>query len=354
MDRTTRLIREYLSTENREEEVISEVFNFKEWQKILPSLFVENEILVFRDENADKIVVPHQIIKLVLELHHDSKFAGHRDFEKTFSSIKSRYFWIHMHRHVKNYCATCHLCQTKNDLNSSYRAPLKPISINQPWMLIGIDVAGPLVKTPNGNSYIILAVDYFSKFCIAKATQDSTALSTAKFLFDDLICKFGMFQSIISDHGKNFKSILFAQLFQLCGIKPINSTFYHPEGNGLSERTIKSTKQISTMYVDVSHQNWDIHLQAAISAYNTSPHASIGCSPYEVVFTRKPVVLADVVLSNRVNVDPQPLASYIKSLKEASAKIQDAANNQIVKSQLVKRLTMIVLCKIQLNSMSEI
>ena len=332
LDTTTRLIREYLSTEDREE-VISEVVNFKEWQKILPSLFVENEILVFRDENVDKIVVPHQIIKLVLELHHDSKFAGHRDFEKTFSSIKSRYFWIHMHRDVKNYCATCHLCQTKKHLNSSYRAPLKPISINQPWMLIGIDVAGPLVKTPNGNSYIILAVDYFSKFCIAKATQDSTALSTAQFLFDDLICKFGMFQSIISDHGKNFKSILFAQLCQLCGIKPINSTFYHPEGNGLSERTIKTTKQILTMYVDVSHQNWDIHLQAAISAYNTSPHASIGCSPYEVVFARKPVVLADVVLSNRVNVDPQPLASYIKSLKEASAKIQDAANNQIVKSQ---------------------
>ena len=142
-----------------------------------------------------------------------------------------------------------------------------------------------------------------------------------------------MFQSIISDHGKNFKSVLFAQLCQLCGIKPINSTFYHPEGNGLIERTIKSMKQILTMYVDVSHQNWDVHLQAAISAYNTSSHASIGCSPYEVIFARKPVNLADVVLSSRVNVDSQPLASYIKNLTEASVRIQNAAHSRIEKSQ---------------------
>ena len=77
-----------------------------------------------------------------------------------------------------------------------------------------------------------------------------------------------MFKSLFSDHGKNFKSILFAQLCKLCGIKPINSTFYYPDG--LIERTIYSVKQILTMNVDVNHQNWDIHLQAAFSEYNAS------------------------------------------------------------------------------------
>ena len=142
-----------------------------------------------------------------------------------------------------------------------------------------------------------------------------------------------MISSIISDHGRNFKSILFSELCRLCGIKPINSTFYHPEGNGLSERTIKSTKQILTMYVDVSHRNWDVHLQAAISAYNTSPHASIGCTPYEVVFARKPVVVADIILSNRVNVESKPISDYVKSLGEASFHIQDQVRSQIAKSQ---------------------
>jgi hypothetical protein len=335
LDTSTRRIREFLKGGNSVDvTTLSEIVDFKEWEKVLNSLSVDNEILVFRDENCDRIVVPAHIIQLVLEFHHDSQFAGHREFEKTLSSIKCRYFWIHMHRDVKSYCSTCHLCQTKKHLNSSFRAPLKPITVDQPWILIGIDVSGPLVRTPNGNLYIILAIDYFSKFCIGKATPDATALTTARFLFEDIICRFGMFKSLLSDHGKNFKSILFAQLCKLCGIKAINSTFYHPEGNGLIERTIYSVKQILTMYVDVTHQNWDVHLQAAISAYNASKHSSIGCSPYEVVFGRKPVLVADIVLSNRVNVDPKPLAEYLKNIQDSSAQIQNKVRDQINKSQV--------------------
>ena len=316
----------------------TEIVDFVEWKKVLPYLHIENEILILRDGCGDRIVVPRQLIKLVLELHHDAKFAGHRNFEKTLDSIKSRYFWVHMFRDVKSYCSTCHLCQTKKYLNHSYRAPLKPITVSEPWLLIGIDVSGPLVRTCNGNLYIILAVDYFSKFCIARATPDSTALTTARFLFEDLICRFGMFKSIISDHGKNFKSILFAQLCKLCGIKAINSTFYHPEGNGLIERTIKSTKQILTMYVDGAHQNWDVYLQAAISAYNTTKHSSIGCSPYEVIFARKPIVLADIVLSSRVNVETKPVALYVKQVKEAAASVQAKVKTQIEKAQERQKL----------------
>ena len=66
---------------------------------------------------------------------------------------------------------------------------------------------GPLKETVNGNSYIIVAIDYFSKFCVAKAVSDFTALTTARFVYD-VICKFGMPKSIISDHGVNQLSCL--------------------------------------------------------------------------------------------------------------------------------------------------
>ena len=118
-----------------------------------------------------------------------------------------------------------------------------------------------------------------SKFCVAKAVSDLTAITAAKFLYEEIICRFGMRKSVISDHGKNFESILFAQLFKLCQVQTSKSTFYHPEGNGLVERMIKSIKLILTMYVDSKHSNWDIHLQSAVPSYNTNVQDSIGCSP---------------------------------------------------------------------------
>lgn len=127
---------------------------------------------------------------------------------------------------------------------------------------------------------IIVAIDYFTKFCVAKPISNITAQTAAKFVFEDVICKFGMPKSIISDHGVNFKAKLFENLCKLLNIKKINSSFYHAAGNGMVERVIKSIKQILTMYVNPHHSDWDEFLQASISAYNTSKHSSLKVSPY--------------------------------------------------------------------------
>ena len=300
-----------------------------EWLKVLNRLSVQNDVLVYTDEQTTRTVVPKQVAPVVLRVHHDLPLAGHRDFEKTYHTISSRYFWPKMHSDVKKYCSTCHLCQTKKHLNQTLRAPLKPIKIHQTWQLIGIDGAGPLPITASKNRYILIAVDYFSKFCVANAVSDLTAITAAKFLYEEIICRFGMPKSVISDHGKNFESILFAQLCKLCQIQTSKSTFYHPEGNGLVERMIKSIKQILTMYVDSKHSNWDIHLQSAVSSYNTNVQDSIGCSPYEVLFGRRPSVLADVILSRPVEINERPLAKYVADLKNNLIKTQ-----QLVQSKL--------------------
>ena len=55
--------------------------------------------------------------------------------------------------------------------------------------MIGLDIAGPLRITPIGNKYEVIAVDYFTKFSVAKAIPDFTAEITARFVFEDIICK---------------------------------------------------------------------------------------------------------------------------------------------------------------------
>ena len=67
------------------------------------------------------------------------------------------------------------------------------------WALICLDIAGPLIATASSNKFIMFAVDYFTKFCIAKATPDFTVLSTAKFVFEEVIYKMGTHKLKISD-----------------------------------------------------------------------------------------------------------------------------------------------------------
>jgi transposase InsO family protein len=166
------------------------------------------------------------------------------------------------------------------------RAPIKTIEVKEPWALIGIYVTGPLKVSPSVNQYVIVPVDYFSKFCITKAITSFSAEITAKFLFEDVVCKFGLPKSIISDNGVTFNSRLNSQLCALCGIEKANSSFFHPPGNGLVERMNKTMMQILTTYAHDSHSNWDAFLQAAVSAYNACVHSSIGFAPYEVLFAR--------------------------------------------------------------------
>ena len=295
-----------------------------EWFKIRHELRVQNGTLYREIDEKLRVVVPKQVVSMVLNFLHDSPLAGHRDFEKTYDSIRSKYFWLRMHKDIKKYCETCHLCQTKKYLNKPSVAPLKPLVVNSVWSLIGLDIAGPLNVTSSGNKYIVIAVDYFTKFCVAKAIPDFTALSTAKFLFEEVICKLGMPKTIISDKGVNFQSKLFEQLCKLLKIKKANSTFYNPEGVGMVERMVKTIKQIITMYVDASHTNWAEFLQSSIAVYNMSKQSSLKLTPCEALFAREAIKLSDVMLNSPVVLEEScNVDEYVKNLKSNASKIHN-------------------------------
>ena len=309
-----------------------------DWFKVKKDLVIEKGVLMLESDHRLKIVVPKQTVSVVLNLLHDQPLAGHRDFERTYDAIKSRYFWLSMHKDVKAYCLSCHLCQTKKYLSKPNVAPLKPIIVNTVWSLIGLDIAGPLKVTAHGNKYIVLAIDYFTKFCVAKAIPDFTALSTAKFVFEEVICKLGMPRAIISDKGVNFQSKLFEELCNLLRIKKLNSTFYHPEGVGMVERMVKIVKQIITMYINPAHTNWDEVLQSSISAYNTSKQASIKVSPYEALFVREPTKLADVLLATPVVESTKNVNEYVDNLKHAAVQLHASVNEHLEKARERQKL----------------
>jgi hypothetical protein len=78
---------------------------------------------------------------------------------------------------------------------------LKSIPICDLFYRVAMDTAGPLPETKSGNRYILVAIDHYSKWCEAKAVADHGAKTAARFLEDEVICRYGVPKFVLTDNG---------------------------------------------------------------------------------------------------------------------------------------------------------
>ena len=112
----------------------------------------------------------------------------------------------------------------------------------RPFQHIGIDVQGPLPVTEKGNWYIVVAVDWLTKWPEAVAVQEADAQTIAEFLYKDLIARHGIPEEITTDRGTEFNNELIQAMCQWFRIKHIQTIAYHPQGNGLVEQMNQTIK----------------------------------------------------------------------------------------------------------------
>ncbi|XP_045023691.1 uncharacterized protein K02A2.6-like [Daphnia magna] len=162
-----------------------------------------------RNELNHQLVLPLSLRHLVLKELHDAPMGGHLAFYKTYLKVKNHYYWPTMRADIKEYCQACEICMANT--SSTYRALLHPHEIAKaPFQEIGMDFLGPITPiSPNGNSYILVITDYFSRWVEAVALKDQTAHTTAECVYKTIIVRHGMPKAIVSDRGTNFTSKLF-------------------------------------------------------------------------------------------------------------------------------------------------
>ena len=296
-------------------------------------LFLEDNLL---KHASNLIVVPSQLKITLLELSHDSKLAGHKAFTTTLQAVRKNFYWNYLPRETEDFCKSCQKCQFFNFPNKINKAFLQPILASRPWEIVGCDIMGPFRRSSQGNSYIIAAIDHFTKYSEAAPIPTFDALTTAKFIFNRLICRYGLMEKLLTDQGVNFESELIKNLCNLLGVHKLRTTTYHPQGDGISERLIKTLKPTIAKYVNDEHDDWDSFVSLAVSTYNNSPHATTKISPYEALFGRKPTLISDIVTKNNKEIPiPKNLPEYLRSLKENSARIQSTikSNTQLAQAK---------------------
>ena len=203
----------------------------------------ENDLLYFKN----RIVVPINMINEIIHDHHSIPICGHLGISKTIQRLSKNYFWLNFTKSIVNFIKNCLTCRQLKPNQRKNKAQLKPILTSYPFEMINMDIVGPLVRTVNGNRYILVVIDHFSKYVQAFALKNFTAFTTAKVILDKIICKYGTPSKICSDQGVNFESELFKHLCEMLQITKLRSTGYHPETNGEVERANKTIKSIMRM-----------------------------------------------------------------------------------------------------------
>jgi hypothetical protein len=253
--------------------------------------------LYHQDEtNPDNLqrVIKESELETILYNIHDSPLAGHLKLEATISRVQSKYFWYSMRQTIQKYVANCEVCQREGRRQKNER--LRTIKVNQPFEKVGIDIVGPLPKTKNSNSYIVVAMDYLTKWPEARAIPDQTAKTVASFFYEDIICRHGCPKEIVSDNGSAFISQMVESLLERHQIKHRLISPYHPQSNGLVERFNRTLCKAIAKYVQLLEDDWDKFIPSVLFAYRTMQHKTTQYDPFRLVYGRTAITPLDLLL----------------------------------------------------------
>ena len=159
------------------------------------------------------------------------------------------------------------------------KAALRQFRVNEIMLCLAIDIFGPLPVTENGNQYIIVLGDYYSKWVDAWAVPNHTAQTVADKIVVAFFTKFGCPGQIHSDQGREFQSELFRLVCRKFGIEQTRATPYRPNPDGLVERFNRTLKQMLRILCAENPNDWDDHLPYLLIAYRASEQKSTGCTP---------------------------------------------------------------------------
>lgn len=263
--------------------------------------------------------VPPALRKKIMTLCHSTVTTGHFYFWKTLKRIKRHFLWPGMSRDIQNFCKACHVCATMKTAGRHHRAPMRRYDVGIPMEELAIDLMGPFPESHNGNKYVLVVVDAFSKWMEAYPVPNIEARTIAETLVMQFVSRFGVPFSIKSDRGRQFECELFREMAVMLDIEHHMSTPFHPQGNSRVERMVKVVGNLVASFCH-DQKEWDKDLPLLTLAYRSSVHEVTGYSPNYIMLGREVSLPLDVMMGNLPEAERKGVPEYVCELKERMQK----------------------------------
>ena len=287
---------------------------------------------------VEQLVLPQQCRRAVLELAHSIPLAGHLGKKKTAQRLLQRFYWPTLFKDVDEYCRGCAECQ-KTAPGRQAVAPLIPLPVvDSPFERIAMDIVGPLPRSRSGNRFVLVVCDYATRWPEAVPLKSIDAGHVAEELMV-LFSRVGVPKEILTDQGSNFTSQLLKEVYRLLSIKPIRTSPYHPQTDGLVERFNQTLKAMLRRTATDEEKDWDKLIPYVLFAYREVPQSSTGFSPFELVYGRAVRGPLDVLKETwqSDSRSSESVVSYVLSVQERLAKMSALAQENLQKAQKVQK-----------------
>jgi hypothetical protein len=249
--------------------------------------------------NKHLLVIPKKMQNKLLEWAHDHPTGGHAGQQKTLFRLSSRVYWASMRKDIFNYVAACEDCQKFKYNNIPTATPMQLHEVHEPWHTIGIDIMGPFPATSRQKRFLLVIVDYFTRWIEIFSMRITTSIEIAEVLINQVFTRYGLPRYILSDNGPQFVSNLFSEFCQLMTIQQKFTANYHPQTN-MTERVNRTLKPLIAIFAQEHPHSWDKEIQKLALAIRTSVNETTGETPAFLMFGRDPIIPLDLIIGDPI------------------------------------------------------
>ncbi|KAI3797126.1 hypothetical protein L1987_32378 [Smallanthus sonchifolius] len=209
------------------------------------------------------------------------------------------YYWPGMHKSAVEEIQKCESCQKHAPMCHRPPNEMVPVTAAWPFQKWAIDIVGPFPEAPGKIRFLIVAIDYFTKWVEAKALASITGIQVKKFVWECIVCRFGLPLFIVTDNGKQFVDNPFKQWCMDMKMQQIFTSVAHPQGNGQVERANRSIVEGIKTRLGNEGRNWLEELPHVLWAHRTMPKTSNGESPFSLTYGTEAVIPAEIIMPTR-------------------------------------------------------
>ncbi|XP_068503704.1 uncharacterized protein [Phaseolus vulgaris] len=208
--------------------------------------------------------------RIMTELHEGicgSHIGGRALATRT---IRAGYYWPTMREDYKIYAQRCKQCQEHADWHKAPPEELKSIYSPWPFHTWGIDILGPFPLVIRQMKYLVVAVEYFTKWIEAEPVAQITAHKIQNFVWKNIVCRFGVPKRLVSDNGTQFASHLLKKLCEDIGTQHVFASVEHPQTNGQVESANRVLLRGLKRRLEKAKGSWAEEVPRIIWAYHTT------------------------------------------------------------------------------------
>ncbi|CAD6923626.1 unnamed protein product [Tilletia controversa] len=289
---------------------------------------------VLGDNRLAPYVEPIHRVYLMSKLHEGQSHLGAAGL---WGLLESRGWWPGMKSDLRRFCASCGVCQVsarpQPDQEREYAVVVADTTI-QPFERWGVDLIGKLPSTPDGNRWIVTAVDYATGWPLARALPDAKAERIAEFIHNEVFMNFGAPRDFITDNGENLLAEVVEALMRGMNSRHRLATAYHPRTNGRVE-SLNGTlgKTLTKLLVGQQTRLWDRYLPQALFACRVRTHASTGYSPFQLVYGVEPRLPGEHTGSRVVSGETTDVIERLPRLRSAREQARERSHARALKNK---------------------